>query len=272
MLDVYDVYARNHDSFRSVCESLHFEETWRASDWIMIVWFDELLSGRWCCQVIQMLWCATHGFSRGEAWKADEMSEMLWTYRRLKNLAACTKMILNVSKCIEMYPNVSKRTISCFESAWSALDVAEVNFPIEITYDEKKFSFQVMRFGSQIPMVYPEKIKRQLDLAKLLSCVVAADFSSENYQLFHFFPPKVQFWGIGCEDASRHLFLHRQWQDLEGQGQVMALDCGWMRLLCLWQDRSFETNSCLIDWYIHIYIYRLFSHVMLHIYKYTYMQ
>ena len=76
-------------------------------------------------------------------------------------------------------------------------------------------------------MVYPEKIKRQLDLAKLLSCVVAADFSSENYQLFHFFSPKVQFWGIGCEDASRHLFLHRQWQDLEGQGQVMALDCGW---------------------------------------------
>ena len=190
MLDVYDVYARNHDSFRSVCESLHFEETWRASDWIMIVWFDELLSGRWCCQVIQMLWCATHGFSRGEAWKADEMSEMLWTYRRLKNLAACTKMILNVSKCIEMYPNVSKRTISCFESAWSALDVAEVNFPIEITYDEKKFSFQVMRFGSQIPMVYPEKIKRQLDLAKLLSCVVAADFSSENYQLFQFFFPR----------------------------------------------------------------------------------
>ena len=89
-----------------------------------------------------------------------------------------------------MYPNVSKRTISCFESAWSALDVAEVNFPIEITYDEKKFSFQVMRFGSQIPMVYPEKIKRQLDLAKLLSCVVAADFSSENYQLFQFFFPR----------------------------------------------------------------------------------
>ena len=38
----------------------------------------------------------------------------------------------------------------------SLIRTAEVNFPIEITYDEKKFSFQVMRFGSQ-----PQKIRIQ---------------------------------------------------------------------------------------------------------------
>ena len=254
MLDVYDVYARNHDSFRSVCESLHFEETWRASDWIMIVWFDELLSGRWCCQVIQMLWCATHGFSRGEAWKADEMSEMLWTYRRLKNLAACTKMILNVSKCIEMYPNVSKRTISCFESAWSALDVAEVNFPIEITYDEKKFSFQVMRFGSQIPMVYPEKIKRQLDLAKLLSCVVAADFSSENYQLFHFFFPESSVLGHRLWGRVQTPFpspsMARPWRPRPGDGSGLWLDAAAVSMA-----RQKFWNQQLLDRLIYTHIY-----------------
>jgi len=39
---------------------------------------------------------------------------------------------------------------------------AEVNFPIEITYDEKKFSFQVMRFGSPKRSgfhQYPENVK-----------------------------------------------------------------------------------------------------------------
>ena len=30
------------------------------------------------------------------------------------------------------------------------LPLTKVIFPIEITYDEKKFSFQVMRCGSQI--------------------------------------------------------------------------------------------------------------------------
>ena len=91
--------------------------------------------------------------------------------------------------------------------------------------------------------VYPTKSR--LDLAFSIFWWGLLDFSSREMlnicQIFFFFS-KVQFWRKSSQDASRHLFLHHQRQDIEGQGQVTKADCGVAR-------RCLNKKRCWIDWY-----------------------
>ena len=163
-----------------------------------------------------------------------------------------SKMYLHVSKCIQMYLSVLFHVLSQLDPHLMLLRwTSQLRSPTTRRSSLSKW----WGLDPRSRWFTRRKSKDNWTLPNFYLVWWLQTFHRKTINFSIFFSPKVQFWGIGCEDASRHLFLHRQWQDLEGQGQVMALDCGWMRLLCLWQDRSFETNSCLIDWYIHIYIY-----------------